>query len=76
MTCRQLGGACDIEFKAETFEEIAQMSQHHGREMFAKNDQDHLDAMKKMQSMMQDQQSMHQWLKQKKLEFLNLPEVS
>ena len=23
MTCKQLGGACDLEFQAETFEEIA-----------------------------------------------------
>ena len=26
MTCRQLGGACDKEFRANTFEEIAEQS--------------------------------------------------
>ena len=36
MTCKQLGGACDVEFKAETFDEIAQLSQQHGNEMFQK----------------------------------------
>ena len=28
MTCKQLGGACNLEFKAETFEEIAEMSKN------------------------------------------------
>ena len=37
MTCRQLGGACDTEFKANTFEEIAEMSKSHGMEMFQKD---------------------------------------
>ena len=26
MTCKQLGGACDLEFHADSFEEIAEMS--------------------------------------------------
>ena len=30
MTCRELGGACDLEFHANTFDEIAQLSQKHG----------------------------------------------
>jgi hypothetical protein len=34
MTCKELGGACDLEFHANTFEEIAKMSKKHGMEMF------------------------------------------
>jgi hypothetical protein len=30
MNCRQLGGACDKEFHANTFEEIAELSKAHG----------------------------------------------
>jgi len=30
MKCEQLGGACDKEFRANTFEEIAEMSKNHG----------------------------------------------
>ena len=45
MTCKQLGGACDLEFHAASFEEIAEMSQNHGVEMFQKQDGDHLQAM-------------------------------
>jgi predicted small metal-binding protein len=36
MTCKQLGGACDKEFRANSFEEIAEMSKQHGMEMFQK----------------------------------------
>lgn len=34
MKCNQLGGACDFEFKADTFEEMAEQSKQHGTEMF------------------------------------------
>ena len=44
MNCKQLGGACDKEFHADTFEEIAEMSKKHGMEMFQKNDELHLKA--------------------------------
>ena len=36
MTCNQLAGACDLEFHANTFEEIKEMSMKHGMEMFKK----------------------------------------
>jgi len=45
MTCKQLGGACELEFTANTFEEIAAMSKQHGMEMFEAGDQSHLNAM-------------------------------
>lgn len=32
MTCNQLGGACDLEFHAITFEKIAEQSKKHGME--------------------------------------------
>ena len=34
MTCSQLGGACDKIFKAESFQEIAELSKQHGTEMY------------------------------------------
>ena len=36
MTCKQLGGACNKTFHANSFEEIADMSKKHGMEMFQK----------------------------------------
>ena len=38
MSCKQLGGACDKLFSADTFDEIATMSQNHGKEMFEKGE--------------------------------------
>jgi len=34
MTCKQLGGACDQTFQANTFEELTELSKQHGMEMF------------------------------------------
>ncbi|MFY0671921.1 MAG: DUF1059 domain-containing protein [Bacteroidia bacterium] len=73
MTCKQLGGACDLEFKADTFEEMAKMSQTHGKEMM--NDTAHMQAMQNMMSLMQDPSSMQKWMAEKKAEFDALPNV-
>jgi hypothetical protein len=72
MTCKQLGGACDQVFQANTFEEMAEISKHHGMEMFQKQDKDHLDAMVKMQDLMQNPQEMQAWFESKKMEFESL----
>lgn len=74
MTCKQLGGACNEQFHSETFEEMANMSQNHGMEMFKKNDESHLKAMGEMQLLMQEPGAMGQWFESKKKEFNELPE--
>jgi predicted small metal-binding protein len=45
MTCRQLGGACDHTFQANSFEEMVELSKKHGTEMFQKGDEAHINAM-------------------------------
>jgi len=74
MTCKQLGGACDIAFQAETFEEMAEKSKQHGMEMFQQQDQAHLQAMQKMQALMQSPNAMQEWMAARKAEFDALPE--
>ena len=74
MTCNQLGGACDKEFHANSFEEIAEMSKQHGMEMFQQKDEAHLTAMEKMQELMQKPEAMAEWFENKKKEFNALPE--
>ena len=73
MTCKQLGGACDHEFTAETFDEIAEKSKKHGMEMFQKGDEAHLKAMNEMQALMQSPESMKEWMDNKRKEFNSLP---
>ena len=74
MTCKQLGGACDEVFTAETFEEIAELSKQHGTKMHQAQDPAHLDAMQAMQELMQSQEAMMEWFESKRVEFENLPE--
>ena len=74
MTCHELGGACEEKFSADTFEEIAKLSQTHGMEMFQKNDPEHLEAMGKMKDMMKDEAAMQTWYDGKKREFETKPE--
>ncbi len=74
MTCQQLGGACSITFSANTFEEIAELSKQHGMEMFQKQDAAHMQAMGKMQELMQSPEAMQAWFNNKRKEFDGLPE--
>jgi len=74
MTCKQLGGACEQTFTAETFEEIAAFSKKHGMEMFQKGDEAHLKAMDEMQQLMQSPTAMKEWMDKKRLEFDQLKE--
>ena len=73
MTCKQLGGACDLEFYANNFDQITEMSKKHGMEMFQKNDQPHLNAMDKMQELMKSPGVMKEWFESKRKEFDALP---
>ena len=74
MKCKQLGGACDEEFHAETFDEMAEISKKHGMEMHQKGDESHIKAMQEMMELMKDPQAMKEWMEQKRKEFDELPE--
>jgi hypothetical protein len=73
MTCKQLGGACDQRFSANTFDEIAAVSKKHGMEMFQKGDKPHIDAMNEMRTTMSSPDAMGQWMAAKRAEFEKLP---
>jgi hypothetical protein len=63
MTCKQLGGACELEFHANTFEEMAEISKKHGMEMFQKGDKPHLKAMEHIKKFMNNPKAMKDWMK-------------
>lgn len=69
MTCKQLGGACEQEFHANSFDQIAEMSKQHGMEMFQQSDAAHLKAMSAMRELMQKPEAMAVWFETKKKEF-------
>lgn len=76
MTCKQLGGPCEKEFHANTFEEMAEKSKSHGMEMYQKGDEAHIKAMNQMKENMKSQSpdAMKAWFENKRKEFDALPE--
>ncbi|MEK7071244.1 MAG: DUF1059 domain-containing protein [Patescibacteria group bacterium] len=75
MTCNQLAGACDIEFHAETFEEMGEMSKKHAMEMGEKGDKAHIDKMEEMKNnYMNNPEKVKEWFEKKQKEFDSLPE--
>lgn len=76
MKCSELGGACDLEFQANSWDEMVQLSRQHGKEMMEQNDQAHLQAMGKMRDLMQDPGAMDAWFQARKSEFEALTDNS
>lgn len=75
MTCKDLAGACDAEFHAETFDEMAALSKKHGMEMLARDDQAHIEAMEKMKELMGDPVAMKEWFETVQKTFDSLSEI-
>ena len=74
ITCRELGGACDLEFTGDSFEEVGKQSQEHAMQMFKQKDKLHLEAAEKMKALMSSPLAMENWMNEKIEYFLNLPE--
>ncbi|WP_243730197.1 DUF1059 domain-containing protein [Marinomonas balearica] len=75
MTCKQLGGACDMVFKGNTFNEIAELSKAHGTHMLKQGDEAHLRAMEAMRDIMAKPSGLSDWMADKKRLFASLPEI-
>ena len=74
MTCKQLAGACDKEFHANTFEEMVEMSKKHGMEMAEKSDEQHIKVMEEMKKGKNDPKAMQEFFEKIQKEFAALPE--
>lgn len=74
MTCRQLAGACDDEFHAETFDEMGDLSREHAMEMAANGDKGHIDKMEEMKALMNKPGAVEEWFGKVQREFDALPE--
>ncbi len=75
MTCKELGGACDFEFQANTFEEMAELSKNHGMEMFQQGDAAHMEVITKMMALMNDPVAMQKMMDEKRAQFDAAPEL-
>lgn len=74
MTCKDLAGACDVEFHAETFDEMAELSKQHAMEMVEQGDKAHIEAMGKMKESMNDSEAMNEWFETVRKTFDGLSE--
>jgi len=72
MTCEELGGACTLEFHANSFEEIAELSKKHALKMLKSGDKAHREALQEMQDLMESPSDMQEWFENKKEEFNSL----
>lgn len=73
MTCKELGGACDHTFSANTFDEIAMQVSKHAREMVGQGDAAHIAAMNDMRSRMTSPEATNAWMDEKRKAFNSLP---
>jgi predicted small metal-binding protein len=73
MTCKQLGGACDQTFSANSFDEIAMMVSKHAREMVQNGDLAHVEAMNEMRNNMTSPEATKAWMDDKRKAFDALP---
>ncbi|HEX6227007.1 MAG TPA: DUF1059 domain-containing protein [Chryseolinea sp.] len=74
MNCKQLGGACEKDFSANTFDEIAMMVSRHAREMVQQGDAAHIKAMNEMRNHMTTPDAMNAWMEDKRQAFQALPD--
>jgi hypothetical protein len=74
MTCKQMGGPCGLTFHANTADEVIKAEDKHLKEMVAKGDDTHKDALKQMQGRWKNPIKGMGWYLKTKKDFAALPE--
>ena len=74
MTCKQLGGACDLQLRGETADEVIKAQDKHLREAVAAGDATHKPALDAMKGRWKNPIKGMGWYKSTKKEFAALPE--
>jgi hypothetical protein len=74
MTCKQLGGPCDLQMQGDTADEIIKAQDRHLREMVAGGEATHQPALEQMKGRWKHPVSGLRWYKQAKRAFASAPE--
>jgi len=74
MTCRQMGGPCDLPFHGNTADEVIKAQDGHLKEMVAGGDDTHQGALKSMKARWRKPISGMGWYRKVKGDFAALPE--
>ena len=74
MTCKQLGGPCDLQLHGNTADEIIKAQDKHLKETVAGGDQNHAPALQEMKGRWKHPISGMKWYKKAKADYAALPE--
>ncbi|MCU1356065.1 MAG: hypothetical protein JWM89_1483 [Acidimicrobiales bacterium] len=74
MTCKQLGGPCDVALRGETADEVIKAQDQHLKDMVAAGDAAHQPALKEMKGRWRHPVKGMGWYKSTKRDFAALPE--
>ena len=74
MTCKQLGGPCDLALHGTTADEVIKAQDAHLKDMVARGDETHESALKDMKRRWRRPMSAMAWYKKAKQDFAELPE--
>ena len=74
MTCRQLGGPCDLQLRGDTADEVIKAQDRHLKEAVAAGDTTHEEALAAMKGRWKNPLKGMGWYKSTKREFAELPE--
>jgi hypothetical protein len=73
MTCKQLGGPCDLEHHGEDYNEIIKAQDQHLKDVVAAGGTEHEPALKEMKGRWKRPVSGMKWYKQVQRDFAALP---
>jgi hypothetical protein len=74
MTCKQLGGPCDLQLHGATADEVIKAQDRHLKEMVAGSDETHQGALKEMKGRWKHPVSGMGWYRKAKRDFAALPD--
>ena len=74
MTCKQLGGPCDLALHGATANDVIKAQDRHLKDVVASGDQAHQIALKDMQGRWRNPIAGMGWYRQAKRDFAALPE--
>lgn len=75
MTCRQLGGPCDLPHRGTSANDVIKAQDAHLKEVVAGGDETHREALKEMQGRWKNPLAGMGWYRKAKRDFAALPEA-
>ena len=74
MTCKQLGGPCDLSLQGSSADEVIKLQDRHLKDVVASGDEAHKGALKAMKGRWKNPISGMGWYRKTKRDFAALPE--